>query len=547
MKNKKSDDIKFICSYLKKYKSSIFIVFIISVSISLTQSIPLKITEILFDIGFANNDYKLILVLAILFFIVNIAKIVLTYFMNKKTIILGQKIISGIKKDIYKKIMQLSIDYYNENNSGYLNARINEIDSISQLFSPIFFDVIISFLSFTFISIILMSINLKIYIILLIPLPFMIIASYITTRTFLKKTEDVLEHSSLQYSMINERLKGIEQIKLSGKEDNELRKLSANEDKLKNKTIDHAISFQQLSQCVSFFSVVAPTILYIVGGKMYVDGLISLGTIFTFSLYINKIYAPFLNITSVLIVLEPALLSINRMRNKFFNQEINTKENDCKFSELEKINSIEFKEVSYSYKKNSPLLCNVNFKLYEGEALNIKGENGSGKSTLLRLLLRLISPDNGSILINNINYNSIDVKDIRNSIGVISQKIFLFDDTIKNNILYLSNEYNKNYEEIFNLLKISNIYLKRKCDENMHIGENGSRLSGGEIQKIAIARALLSNANLLIFDEANSNIDSETKITLRNIIKKELAVGKIVIIIDHNNDLEDICVKKIYL
>ena len=185
------------------------------------------------------------------------------------------------------------------------------------------------------------------------------------------------------------------------------------------------------------------------------------------------------------------------------------------------------------------MLNNLSFIIKSGEIIKLSGSNGSGKSTLIKLILKLYNVTDNQILINDIDINKINEKFLRQKISVVSQKIFVFNDTLENNI-------GKNFEQRLKMFGIDKKIFSIGIDNNTVIGENGFKLSEGQIQKVEIARALFKNADLYIFDEAASNIDTSTKKYLKLIIEKYLT-SKIVIIIDHSDYFDDIIKKTIDL
>lgn len=537
----------FLKPFLKKFKKELLIILFFSILCSLFQSIPAKITEELFNKGFLDKNYKLIVTYAVCFLILHILIAIFSIILNKKIILVGQNILSNIRKEIYKKTMEFPIEIYSKYDSDYINSRAKEINAISDLFSPNVFSIISNIFEFIFISYILITINNLLYLILLLPVPLMFIMIKIGMNKFIKKTEDVMEFNSKQSSFVNERIRGLEYIQTTGNENKELRKLNERETELVKKTVEQSILFRYLTEFISLFSVVTPILLYIIGGKLFVNDSITFGGVLTFSMYMNKVYSPFLNISVLLMSINPAFLSLYRIKKLFYDQSAaNYKNNNHELIKIDNISKLSFHQVCFSYEKQPNILKNIDFSLNKGDIFKINGKNGTGKTTLIKILLGLLIPDSGKIYINDIDLEQLNLKSIRNKISVISQKIFLFNDSLRNNILYLDESNEQKYKQIIKKLEIDKIFKSRESDDNMIIGENGIKLSGGEIQKIAIARALMADADVIIFDEANSNIDNKTKLLLKNIVINELR-DKIVIIIDHSNLFEDISNKNILL
>ena len=209
--------------------------------------------------------------------------------------------------------------------------------------------------------------------------------------------------------------------------------------------------------------------------------------------------------------------------NKIYNiKVVNQSCEDNSINEIDKIDNIVLENVSYKYKNNSQYILNkINFIFKSGKNYAIIGENGSGKSTLLKIIGNIITDYEGEISINGLRYKNVDEKEIYNNISFIHQNSFLFNTSIKNNILLFNNANNtnmKNINELLDLLSLNNEIKLNTNDDNYSIGYNGEHLSGGERQKIAIMRALLRQKDMLLVDEANSALDSNTSNKVMQII-----------------------------
>jgi ATP-binding cassette subfamily B protein len=256
-------------------------------------------------------------------------------------------------------------------------------------------------------------------------------------------------------------------------------------------------------------------VIYI-GGIQYFEGnLEGIGTIAEFIIYVNMLTWPVASLGWISSIIQQAEASQKRI-NEFLKEKSEiVNQNDTKFNLN---NEIEFKNVGFTYKDTGiNALNNINFKLKKGDKLGIIGKTGSGKSTLLNLIVRLYNLDEGEIKVDNKNINSIDIKSLRSQIGYVPQDVFLFSDTIENNIKFGS--INSTEKEIINVCKIADIHNNIEGFENKYktlLGERGVNLSGGQKQRISIARALIRKPKLLIFDDCLSAVDTETE---ENIIK----------------------------
>ncbi len=306
------------------------------------------------------------------------------------------------------------------------------------------------------------------------------------------------------------------------------------------------------SQIIALFSVFIPVTVYIFGGWLFVNDQISIGGIIAFSTNVSHLYSPFLGIASSMVTIKPAIESLRRVIDFFYGEEEKELLNkNASYDELSidiPLKQIIFDQVSYSYQGKKPLFDNLSFVINRGDIFLLKGKNGSGKTTVIRLLLGILNPNSGNIKFNGTDMREIELSEIRKRISTVNQRIFLFNDTIENNITYATNEkYDKMiYNQIIESLNIDKMIETLDDGERTLIGENGNKLSGGQVQKIAIARALLNNSDVIIFDEANANIDIETRDWLKQYILS-IKDDKIIIIVDHSNDYDDIADIRLFM
>ena len=248
-----------------------------------------------------------------------------------------------------------------------------------------------------------------------------------------------------------------------------------------------------------------------VGGKQYLDGEIEgIGTIAEFIIYVNMLTWPVASLGWISSIVQQAEASQKRI-NEFLNQKseiINTEKDNFNLK-----GKVEFKNIDYTYKESGiRALKDISFVLNKGEKLGIIGKTGSGKTTLINLIVRLYNSTNGNIFIDNKKIEDLNLKSLRHQIGYVSQDVFLFSDSIKNNIKF--GDINSSIDDIIKVCKISSVHkdivnFKNKYDTIL--GERGVNISGGQKQRISIARALIKKPNLLIFDDCLSAVDTETE------------------------------------
>ena len=527
--------IKFLIKYSKEYHNRLIFAIVLMIFLAYINIIPAQLSQKIIDDGFIAKDFNFVLLFSLLLGFLYLFKSLLNYYSNSKFISISQNICSEIRRDVYAKVLNLPMNFFGENDSGYLNSRLSEVNSLQNLFSITTFKLIVSLFEFIIALIVLIKMDSRMALIICLPLPFFYFISNGSMRSYSRLTASALESSAKYSSKLNETLKGMEEIKISASENIQKEKIKKYDLKMMYKSIKQSKLLTSTTEILSFCMSILNTFVYIMGGYFVIKKNLSLGEFMALNIYVSKLYSPVISFSTIGLTIQPAITSLKRLQEFIFDIKI---PDDHGLIMLDKIFSIEAKNLNFGY-TDKLVLNNLSFVIKSGDVIKLSGLNGSGKSTLVKLILKLYAVHDGQILINKTDINKINKKSLCDKISVVSQKIFVFNDTLENNIC-------KNFRQKLNELGVDQKIFSINIDDGTIIGENGFKLSGGQIQKIAIARALLKNADVYIFDEASSNIDAETKENLKLIIKNYL-MGKIVIIIDHSNYFDEIVQKKINL
>ena len=439
-------------------------------------------------------------------------------FLTRQTIINVSRYVEfDLKNEIYDQYQKLSLNFYKVNQTGDLMNRISEdVSKVRMYVGPAFMYSIntITLLVIVIIYMYKQSPILTFY--TLSPLPFLSITIYKLSKLINKKSIVVQEKLSELSSFTQESFSGITLIKSYSIENKNYEDFNSLSEKCKQSQISlvklQALFFPLMILLIGLSNLF---VIYI-GGIQYFEGnLEGIGTIAEFIIYVNMLTWPVASLGWISSIIQQAEASQKRI-NEFLKEKSEiVNQNDTKFNLN---NEIEFKNVGFTYKDTGiNALSNINFKLKKGDKLGIIGKTGSGKSTLLNLIVRLYNLDEGEIKVDTKNINSIDIKSLRSQIGYVPQDVFLFSDTIENNIKFGS--INSTEKEIINVCKIADIHNNIEGFKNKYktlLGERGVNLSGGQKQRISIARALIRKPKLLIFDDCLSAVDTETE---ENIIK----------------------------
>tara|TARA_R110002072_G_scaffold192412_2_gene349404 strand:+ start:4381 stop:6129 length:1749 start_codon:yes stop_codon:yes gene_type:complete len=447
-------------------------------------------------------------------------------FMTRQTIIIMSRLIEyDLKNEIYQQYQKMSFSFYKRNNTGDLMNRISEdVNKTRMYLGPgIMYSINLVILSVLVIKN-MVAISPYLTMFVLIPLPIMSLIIYRVSSKINSISTSVQEEQSHMSNIVQETFTGIRVIKAYGRTGERQSKFNESAENYKKENMK-LVLVNSLFMPTIFVLIGISTILSIyIGGLLHYDEQISLGNILTFIFFVNMLTWPFATIGFVTAMVQRAAASQTRI-NEFMEEEVeiyNTVHTPFSFS-----GRIEFRNVSYTYPNSGhTAIKNLSFIIEPGKSLGIVGRTGSGKSTILNLLMRHIEADSGEILIDDLPLSSINLDEFRNQTGVVPQDVFLFSDTIKNNILFGCLDDDVAEERLVEATKEAHVHhniIDFKEGFDTLLGERGVNLSGGQKQRVSIARSLIRQPKLLLLDDCLSAVDTETEeIILANLAKRKM-------------------------
>ena len=456
-------------------------------------------------------------------------------FLTRQTIIIMSRLIEyDLKNEIYDKYQGLSMSFYKRNNTGDLMNRISEdVGKVRMYLGPAIMYTINVVVLIVMVVSFMIKISPQLTLYVLIPLPLMSILVYKVSSLINKKSEVTQVQQSKLSTFVQETFSGIRVLKAYNREDfikNEFDQESRNY-KTASLSLAKTNAFF-IPVIVSLIGLSTVIIVYF-GGLKSINNELSIGEILQFIFYINMLTWPIASIGWVTSLIQRAAASQKRV-NEFLkeNPEITDKENSVEFES----GKIIFNNVCFAYSNtNTEALKNVSFEIEKGKTLAITGKTGSGKSTLANLICRLFDVNTGEISINGMNVKRIQKKSLRTNIGYVPQEVFLFSDTIASNIAFGNKSGESNNQEVESAAKKAAVYdniIQFEKGFDTVIGERGITLSGGQKQRISIARAIINNPEILIFDDCLSAVDTKTEEEILSNLK-EIMNNKTSIIISH--------------
>ena len=434
-----------------------------------------------------------------------------TFLMRQTIINVSRYIEFDLKNEIFEHYQKLSLSFYKNNRTGDLMNRISEdVGKVRMYFGPAIMYSINTVSLFVIVISYMASIAPVLTVYTLLPLPILSVTIYKLSKAINIRSTAVQEILSDLSTFTQESFSGIAVIKsyaIQSKVNKDFKELT---NLSKEKNVDlakiQAWFFPLMVLLIGFSNL----LVIFIGGKQYIDGSLEIGVLAEFIIYVNMLTWPVATVGWVTSIIQQAEASQKRIND--FLKEVPKITNGA-FDETIKIGTIEFKNVSFTFKETKiQAVKNINFKLKPGETLGIIGKTGSGKSTILDLISRLYDVDEGEIFIDGIPIQNYNLAALRSQIGYVPQNPFLFSETIESNIRFGKSD--ASFEEIEAAAKssaVSENIERFKEGYKTLLGERGVTLSGGQIQRISIARALIKDPEILLFDDCLSAVDADTE------------------------------------
>jgi ATP-binding cassette subfamily B multidrug efflux pump len=478
---------------------------------------------------------KSVLYFTFLVILFAVARGVFMYLMRQTIIVMSRLVEYDLKNEIFAHYQSLDQTFYRRNRIGDLMARISEdVSRVRMYVGPAVMYAINLVVTIVLVLGVMFSVNERLTWLVIMPLPILSYAIFKINNLINVKSDAIQTQLSALTSFVQEAFSGIRVIKSFAAEGASENSFEAETELYRHKQMDLAKVDAFFFPLMVFLTGLSSIITIYIGGLEVIAGRASMGNIAEFVIYVNLLTWPVTSLGYTSSLIQRAAASQARI-----NEFLQTKpEMDYPKQEQVSFNhSIQFKNISYTYSgKNFPALNQISFEIKKGSTLAILGTTGSGKTTLIQLLLRLFDPTEGNIFIDGQNLKQIDLSKWKNKIGYVPQDVFLFSDTIENNIAFGSNPLHKmNQEEVKqaainaslhqNIIDFPEAYQTR-------VGERGITLSGGQKQRVAIARAFIKNPELLVLDDCLSALDTKTE---SDILKhlQSIKINKTTLIVSH--------------
>ena len=518
---------------VKPYKTNFIFVSYAAILISFFSILNQYLLKIAVDDYITLKNYQGLITIISIMVGVLLFQVLFQFLFVYFTNLLGQKVVFDIRNKLFSKIISFKMSYYNKSSIGRLVTRtVNDMETIASIFSQGLFMIIADLILMLSVLTVMVILSLKLSIIIFLILPFIIVATRLFQMAMKVAFNQVRNEVANLNSFVQERLSGMKEIQIFNRQEIEYENFKNINERHKQawlKTVWYNSIFFPISE-ISTSITIGLLVWYAGFNNIADENSVSLGTIFLFIQLSQMLFRPLRQIADKFNTLQMGMVAANRVF-KILDTDEFVKDTGTNLDEVK--GEIIFDKVNFSYEVNNPIIKNLSIEIKAGERVAIVGPTGSGKSTIIKLILRFFEINSGKIYIDGKSIEKFSLKNLRSQISLVSQDIFLFADSIYNNIsLFKKNISKDKIENAANEIGILEFINKLPGGFNYNVKERGVMLSEGQRQLISFLRAYVSNPKILILDEATSSIDSKTEQLIQYATNK-IIEGKTSIIIAH--------------
>jgi len=494
---------------------------------------PYLIKVMVDDVLLVPGREPLLLAIVLGMVMVRAVGVVLETVRGKLSVWVGARITLEVRAKCFHHLQTLSLSYFDKQKVGGLMSRLDrDTRSLQNFLVDGAQFTIINSLTLVGISVIMFALNWWLALIVFLPAPFVIIGWAFFMKRLHRLFGRLWQRFQRFGAFLNDTLTGVRVVKAFGQEQREVMRFDTESQNLMDASVAAESTWWTIMPSMNFLMQSGGLLIWFFGGRQVMSGEVKLGVLMAFLGYIGMFYGPLSIVTRLNHWIAHSLTAAERIFEVLDTEpEIIDSSEATPMPEIE--GEVEMKSVSFSYDKIKPVLKNVSIKVKPGEMIGLVGRSGAGKSTTINLICRLYDVDEGEIAVDGLDVKRIRISDLRSQVGVVLQETFLFSGTIAENIAYARADAAQ--EEIMQASLAANAHdfiMKRPDGYETQVGEGGKGLSGGEKQRISIARAILHNPRILILDEATSAVDTETERQIQEALAR-LVMGRTTFAIAH--------------
>lgn len=518
--------------YVRPYRTNFALGVFTTISLALLAPLRPYLIHYTFDVYVAaGNGGMLLTMTAILIGLLMLESFVQfgdSYLTNR----LGQNIIRDLRIQLYKHILHLRLKYYDNTPIGTLVTRaVSDIEVVADIFSEGLIVIIGDLLKLVVILGVMFWLNYKLTLIILIPVPLLLVATYLFKRSVAASFQDVRTQVARLNAFTQEHITGMSLVQIFNREEAEMKKFEQINGKHRDANVRSIMAYSIFFPVVEILSSCSLALLVWWGGKGVLQNTTTFGELVAFIMYVNMLFRPIRQLADRFNTLQMGMVSSERVFHVLDTQEVIQDQGSLPANDIK--GRVEFERVWFAYNEEDWVLRNVSFFVEKGQTIALVGATGAGKSSVINLLNRFYEFNEGVIKIDGTSIRDFQLESLRKNIGVVLQDVFLFSDTIANNISL--NDPEITMEKIVAAAKAvgADDFISRLPNGyHYNVMERGSMLSVGQRQLISFIRAYVYNPRILVLDEATSSVDTESELLIQKAIEV-LTAGRTSIIIAH--------------
>lgn len=512
--------IKWVYGYIRRYKIKFWSAMLLVLCCSGINMINPYITGKIVDYVIFDKKYNMLIYMLLIMITATVVKGAIRFIYQMTFEHISQDVIYEIRHDMFDKLQKIDVDYYNRTRTGDIMTRMTgDMEAIRHFIAWVMYNAIENGTVFLFAIITMMFINFKFALVMILITPFIAFCAYKMKSQLRLIFHAIREQFSMLNSVVEQNISGNRVVKAFAREKYEIKKFEKQNKLYHDYNMDLAKISQKYAPILNGLAGMFSVVMILVGGIFVINGSMSMGELVTFNSLIWALNNPMNMLGTLLNGLQNFIASSRKMII-LQKEPIKIKNPPDGGLVVDRIRGeVEFKNVNFKY-DYEPILTDISFKARPGQTIALFGQTGAGKSTIINLIERFYDVTSGEILIDGVNIKNYNLQCLRRNISISMQDVFLFSNTVEENICYGVNKYDKNKLTWAAEMADANGFIHELSDSyETVVGERGVGLSGGQKQRIALARSIIKDPSILILDDTTSSLDAETEVMIHNNLK----------------------------